>query len=60
VNTAKLTALIGYLPIEYLTAWRLQIAAHWLMVPHMSAERIAWHYGYESVSAFSIPYSQCL
>ena len=49
----KFAALIGYAPIEYLTAWRLQIAAHWLMQPNMTVERVAERTGYQSVPAFS-------
>ncbi|MGZ8164669.1 MAG: AraC family transcriptional regulator, partial [Methylobacter sp.] len=53
VLSEKFTAFIGYSPIEYLTAWRLQIAARWLMEPNMSVERVAERCGYESVPAFS-------
>lgn len=53
VLSEKFTSLIGHSPIEYLTAWRLQIAAHWLMEPNMSVERVAERSGYESVPAFS-------
>jgi AraC-like DNA-binding protein len=53
VLSEKFSALIGHSPIEYLTLWRLQIAAHWLMAPNMSVERVAVRSGYESVSAFS-------
>jgi AraC family transcriptional activator of mtrCDE len=48
----KFMALIGRSPIEYLTAWRLQIAAHWLMEPNMNVERVAERCGYESAAAF--------
>jgi len=53
VLSEKFSALIGHSPIEYLTLWRLQIAAHWLMEPNMSVERVAERSGYESVPAFS-------
>ncbi|MGY6277378.1 AraC family transcriptional regulator [Methylomonas sp. MgM2] len=53
VLSEKFTALIGYSPIEYLTLWRLQIAAHWLMEPSMTVERVAERCGYESAPAFS-------
>lgn len=53
VLSQKFSALIGHSPIEYLTLWRLQIAAHWLMEPNMSVERVAERSGYESVPAFS-------
>jgi AraC family transcriptional regulator, activator of mtrCDE len=53
VLSEKFSALIGHSPIEYLTLWRLQIAAHWLMEPNMTVERVAERSGYESVTAFS-------
>lgn len=53
VLSEKFSALIGHSPIEYLTIWRLQIAAQWLMEPNMSVERVAERSGYESVPAFS-------
>jgi AraC family transcriptional activator of mtrCDE len=53
VLSEKFSALIGHSPIEYLTLWRLQIAAHWLMEPDMTVERVAENSGYESVPAFS-------
>jgi AraC family transcriptional activator of mtrCDE len=53
VLSEKFAALIGHSPIEYLTGWRLQIAAHWLMEPGMSVERVAERCGYDSVPAFS-------
>ncbi|OQW71159.1 MAG: AraC family transcriptional regulator [Proteobacteria bacterium ST_bin11] len=53
VLSEKFSVLIGHSPIEYLTIWRLQIAAHWLMEPNMTVERVAERSGYESVPAFS-------
>jgi len=53
VLSEKFAALIGHSPIGYLTLWRLQIAAHWLMEPNMTVERVAEKCGYESVPAFS-------
>ncbi|MBS3964102.1 MAG: AraC family transcriptional regulator [Methylomonas sp.] len=53
VLSEKFAALIGYSPIGYLTLWRLQIAAHWLMESNMTVERAAEKSGYESVPAFS-------
>lgn len=52
VLSEKFAALIGYSPIGYLMTWRLQIAAHWLMEPAMSIERVAERCGYESAAAF--------
>ncbi len=53
VLSEKFRAMIGHSPIEYLTIWRLQIAARWLMEPDMTIERVAERSGYESVPAFS-------
>ncbi len=53
VLSEKFSALIGHSPIEYLTLWRLQIAAHWLLEPDMTVERVAERSGYESIPAFS-------
>ncbi|MGR9087900.1 MAG: AraC family transcriptional regulator, partial [Gammaproteobacteria bacterium] len=53
VLSEKFTAYVGHSPIEYLTIWRLQIAAHWLTEPDMSVERVAERSGYESAPAFS-------
>jgi len=52
VLSEKFAALIGSSPIEYLIAWRLQIAARWLMEPGMSVGRVAERCGYDSVPAF--------
>lgn len=53
VLSERFAALIGRAPMEYLTVWRLQIAAHWLLEPAMTVERVAERCGYESVPAFS-------
>ncbi|TAL48345.1 MAG: AraC family transcriptional regulator [Methylovulum sp.] len=53
VLSEKFSALIGSSPIEYLIAWRLQIAACRLKEPGMSVERVAERCGYDSVPAFS-------
>jgi AraC family transcriptional activator of mtrCDE len=53
VLSEKFAELIGSSPIEYLSAWRLQIAAGWLVEPGMSVERVAERCGYDSVPAFS-------
>ncbi len=51
--TEKFGASIGTSPIEYLAAWRMQIAARWLRESAISVERVAERCGYESASAFS-------
>ncbi len=53
VLTEKFTALIGSSPIEYLTDWRMQIAARWLKDSGMTIERVAERCGYDSAAAFS-------
>lgn len=53
VLSEKFSALIGHSPIGYLTSWRLQIAAHWLLEPDMTVEKVAERCGYNSVPAFS-------
>lgn len=53
VLTEKFTDLIGSSPIEYLTAWRMQLAARMLKESGMNIERVAEQCGYESAPAFS-------
>jgi AraC-like DNA-binding protein len=55
----KFTNLIGSSPIEYLTMWRMQIAASWLKESGMTIERVAERCGYDSVSAFSRAFKRC-
>jgi AraC-like DNA-binding protein len=59
VLSEKFAALIGSSPIEYLIAWRLQIAAQWLKEPNMTIERIAERCGYDSAAAFSKAFKRC-
>ncbi|MFZ2170173.1 MAG: helix-turn-helix transcriptional regulator [Methylococcaceae bacterium] len=53
VLSEEFAAFIGQSPIEYLIAWRLQIAAHWLLEPSMTVEKVTERCGYNSVPAFS-------
>lgn len=53
VLSEKFSGLIGQSPIDYLLTWRFQIAAHWLLEPGMTVERVAERCGYHSVPAFS-------
>jgi AraC family transcriptional activator of mtrCDE len=53
VLSEKFAATVGASPIEYLTSWRMQIAARWLKESAVSIERIAERCGYDSMSAFS-------
>jgi len=59
VLSEKFAALIGSSPIEYLIAWRLQIAAQWLKEPNMTIERAAERCGYDSAAAFSKAFKRC-
>lgn len=56
----KFALYLGASPIEYLTLWRMQIAAHWLKETGMTVERVAERCGYESVPAFSKAFKRCL
>ncbi len=53
VLTDKFRKLIGASPVEYLTDWRMQIAARWLRESNMTIDRVAERCGYDSVAAFS-------
>jgi AraC-like DNA-binding protein len=53
VLSEKFAATIGTSPIEYLTNWRMQIAARWLTESALSIERVAERCGYDSMAAFS-------
>lgn len=49
----KFAALLDASPIDYLTNWRMQIAARWLKESGMTIERVAERCNYDSVPAFS-------
>jgi AraC-like DNA-binding protein len=49
----RFTALIGRSPIQYLTHWRLTLAAHALQTTTRPASAIAYDVGYESEAAFN-------
>ncbi|MBL0898122.1 MAG: helix-turn-helix transcriptional regulator, partial [Reyranella sp.] len=49
----RFNALLGKPPIEYLTSWRIQLAADRLRNSSDSISRIALDYGYESEPAFN-------
>ncbi len=53
VLTDKFKKLIGASPVEYLTDWRMQIAAQWLKESNMTIDRVAERCSYDSVPAFS-------
>jgi AraC family transcriptional regulator, alkane utilization regulator len=45
--------LVGEPPMKYLTGWRMQLAKHFLLQPHLSLATVAEKVGYESDIAFS-------
>jgi AraC-like DNA-binding protein len=49
----RFTHLVGYPPIQYLTQWRMQIAAKRLTDPTAKVAAVAHEVGYESEAAFS-------
>ncbi|MDX2141243.1 MAG: AraC family transcriptional regulator [Chloroflexota bacterium] len=50
----QFSELVGISPMQYLSKWRMQIAANWLMDARtLSLEAIAAHVGYTSPFAFS-------
>jgi AraC-like DNA-binding protein len=49
----RFTALIGQPPMQYLTQWRLTLAAHRLQVSQRPAAAVAEEVGYDSEAAFS-------
>ncbi len=49
----RFTALIGTSPMQYLTQWRLALAAHHLRTTAKPAATIAYEVGYESEAAFN-------
>ena len=49
----RFSNLVGYPPIQYLTQWRMQIAARRLTDPGVNIATIAHEIGYESEAAFS-------
>jgi AraC family transcriptional activator of mtrCDE len=59
VLSEKFAATVGASPIEYLTSWRMQIAARWLKESAVSIERVAERCGYDSMAAFSKAFKRC-
>jgi AraC-like DNA-binding protein len=49
----RFTHLVGYPPIQYLTQWRMQMAARRLADPAAKVAVVAHEVGYESEAAFS-------
>jgi AraC-like DNA-binding protein len=53
VLNERFASVVGVAPIEYLTAWRMQLAAEGLRARDASIVRVAERCGYDSASAFS-------
>lgn len=53
VLAERFAALVGVPPMQYLTQWRISLAAHLLRGGTLSVSRIAEQVGYESEAAFS-------
>lgn len=53
VLAERFAALVGMPPMQYLTQWRITLAAHLLRSGRLSMIRIAEEVGYESEAAFS-------
>ncbi|MDW5442731.1 helix-turn-helix transcriptional regulator [Polaromonas sp. SM01] len=53
VLAERFALLMGIPPMQYLTHWRLALAANALRSGHLSLTRIAEQVGYESEAAFS-------
>jgi AraC-like DNA-binding protein len=49
----RFTQIVGSPPIQYLTQWRMQIAANRLADPRVKVAAVAHEVGYESEAAFS-------
>jgi AraC-like DNA-binding protein len=49
----RFNAIIGQPPIQYLTQWRMQVAANLLSQSGAKVSTIAAHVGYDSEAAFS-------
>jgi AraC-like DNA-binding protein len=49
----RFTELLGQPPMQYLARWRMQIAAHELLIGRKSLAAVAEQIGYESEAAFS-------
>jgi AraC-like DNA-binding protein len=50
---ARFTHLLGHAPMQYLTLWRMQIAARLLADSSMKVAAVGHEIGYESEAAFS-------
>jgi AraC-like DNA-binding protein len=49
----RFTHLVGHAPMQYLTGWRMQVAARLLAEDAMKVSAVAREVGYDSEAAFS-------
>jgi AraC-like DNA-binding protein len=49
----RFTRLLGVAPMQYLAAWRIQVAAHELLASGKSIAQVAQQVGYESEASFT-------
>jgi len=54
----RFTRLVGVPPMEYLLAWRMEIAKEMLSDNELTVSQIAERVGYGSTSAFSVAFSR--
>lgn len=54
----RFTRLVGVAPMEYLLAWRMEIAKGLLRDDELTVSEIAGRVGYSSTSAFSVAFSR--
>ncbi|URL60179.1 AraC family transcriptional regulator [Luteibacter flocculans] len=54
----RFTRTVGVAPMEYLLAWRMEIAKEFLRRGELSVSEIAEHVGYGSTSAFSAAFTR--
>jgi AraC-like DNA-binding protein len=57
---ARFTALVGMSPIDYLTRWRMEIAARLLRDDRLDLAGVATRVGYESDAAFSKAFKRAM
>lgn len=55
----RFTALVGAPPMQYLTRWRMQLAARLLATTHDGVAEIAARVGYASEAAFNRAFKRC-
>ena len=56
----RFTRLLGMAPMQYLAAWRIQVAAHELLGSGKSVAQVAQEVGYESEASFTRAFKRAL